>query len=375
MNVDENQVIPQGRRSVSVQNQKLVLWELAEVTSPNLVAPVAVIAAKNIPCLRDANRRQNLNIYLPHTLANAKLVGSAVTALPAPHSQTGAPCYQVHIHGGAWRDPQLTAKSIEPTVAHAFAANDDSHPIIAIASINYTVSQFPTHPTLPYDAASANHADPAREAVHPQHLADVFHGLDLLRSFGLREQSYILSGHSCGACLALQAVLASPQHYGLQNLRDAPCPAALIGLNGLYDLVALVDGLGSSHQHLHDEYQTLLSNAFGTDKQKWEEASPALLNPASIAARVNETTAPRLFVLDQSQQDQLVPTNQRTRLEQNLHQVQGVRVVEGHRCTGPHAAPWEQGIMIWESLQDVLALLDETGAEDISAKAPDNAPS
>ena len=27
--------------------------------------------------------------------------------------------------------------------------------------------------------------------------------------------------------------------------------------------------------------------------------------------------------------------------------------------TGKHAAPWEQGIMIWESLQDIFRLLRE----------------
>jgi hypothetical protein len=55
--------------------------------------------------------------------------------------------------------------------------------------------------------------------------------------------------------------------------------------------------------------------------------------------------------------------NQRDRLEANLSKVSGLRVVEGHRCTGKHAAPWEQGVMIWESLQDVFGLLrEEKGA-------------
>jgi hypothetical protein len=78
---------------------------------------------------------------------------------------------------------------------------------------------------------------------------------------------------------------------------------------------------------------------------------------SSIAERVREDKAPRLVVLDQSTEDQLVPMNQRERLEATLSKVSGIRVVEGHRCTGTHAAPWEQGIMIWESLQDISALL------------------
>jgi kynurenine formamidase len=52
-----------------------------------------------------------------------------------------------------------------------------------------------------------------------------------------------------------------------------------------------------------------------------------------------------------------VPVNQRERFEARLGKVSGLRVTEGHRCTGQRAAPWEQGIMIWESLQDIFRLL------------------
>ena len=44
--------------------------------------------------------------------------------------------------------------------------------------------------------------------------------------------------------------------------------------------------------------------------------------------------------------------------------VSGLRVIEGHRCTGKHAAPWEQGIMIWESLRDIFRLLQERNEID-----------
>jgi kynurenine formamidase len=232
-------------------------------------------------------------------------------------------------------------------------------PISAIASLNYTVTQFPTHPTLPYIAIRDNHSDPARDGVHPQHVSDVAHGLALLRSLGLTDGSYILSGHSCGACLAFQATLQPPRHYGLEYLPDAPRPAALLGLSGVYDLPALVNDLGKSHEHLSDDYEMFLSNAFGADKNKWPAVSPAQFDPAGISEQLREGRAPRLVVLDQSTEDQLVPMNQRERLEGTLRQVDGMRVVEGHRCTGPHAAPWEQGFMIRDSVQDVFALLQE----------------
>lgn len=287
-------------------------------------------------------------------------MGREAAGWRARPSQPLLPRYHVYIHGGAWRDPQLTSKSIEPAVAHAFcAAGDTAASISAIASINYTLSPYPTHPALPYDAIKDNHSDPAREAVHPQHVSDVLHGLALLHSFGLTDRSYILSGHSAGACPAFQATLQPPRHYGLDYLAEAPCPAAILGLNGLYDLPGLVNGLDASHEHLRAEYQMFLSSAFGADQSRWPAASPAHFDAANIAERVREGKAPRLVVLDQSTEDHLVPMNQSQRLQANLSKVSGLRVVEGHRCTGKHDAPWEQGLMIWESLKDIFRLLQK----------------
>jgi kynurenine formamidase len=344
---------------IVMQDAQHVEWQLAEVTSPHLAHPVSVVAAKDVPYSPNANRLQNLSIYLPKTPETSNLIGTPASSLPNPDAESLLPRYHVYIHGGAWRDPQVTAKSIEPTVAHTFSATDASAPISAVASINYTLSQYPTHPGSPYDAIKDNHSDPAREAVHPQHVSDVLHGFALLHSFGLTDQSYILSGHSAGACLAFQATLQAARHYGLDYLPEAPCPAAILGLNGLYDVPALVNGLDASHEHLRDQYEMFLSNAFGADKSKWSAASPARFDPAEIAGRVREGKAPRLVVLDQSTEDQLVPMNQSLRLEANLSKVSGLRVVAGHRCTGKHDASWEQGIMIWESLQDIFRLLQE----------------
>lgn len=74
-----------------------------------------------------------------------------------------------------------------------------------------------------------------------------------------------------------------------------------------------MSGLGASHEQLRDEYEMLLSIAFGADKGRWPAASPARFDPANIAARVREGKAPRLVVLDQSAEDQLVPMNQMQR--------------------------------------------------------------
>ncbi|WP_432837819.1 hypothetical protein [Dactylosporangium sp. CA-092794] len=345
-------------------------WRPAEVTSPQLDRPVPVIAAKDIPYIANANRFQNVSIYLPRTPETAGLIGTPVTSLPGADSPVRLPRYLVHIHGGAWRDPRLTSASIEPAVAHAYSGTElpgtQPHPVSAIASLNYTVSQFDypappfmPYPPIPYDAIKDNHTDLSREAVHPQHISDVLHGLALLGSLGLASGSYVLSGHSCGACMAFQAVLASPGYYGLGYLPEPPGPAALLGLNGLYDLPALAtaDGLGASHAHLRDDYEQFLSRAFGANQGAWPEASPAGFDPAGIARRIREGNAPRLVVLGQSTEDQLVPMNQQDRMAASLAKVTGIRIAQVHRLTGKHAAPWEQGGMMYHSLLDTLRLL------------------
>lgn len=340
-----------------------VQWRLDEVRSPSLARPVPVVAAHQISYIANANRLQNVNIYLPGTPENSRLAGASIRSLPGAGTSTSQlPRYLVHVHGGAWRDPALTSASVEATVAHAFSSKSAAAlSITAIASINYTVSPFPTHPTVPYDSLRDNHVDPGRDAVHPQHVSDVLHALALLRSFGMADRSYVLSGHSCGACLVLQAILESPQFHRLGYLSDAPCPAAVLGLNGLYDLPALVHDLDQPHQHLRAEYEGILINALGPAEETWSAASPALFGPEDISARVKAGYAPRLILLDQSPQDQLVPLNQIERLEANLSRVPGLRVVRGRRCTGTHEAPWRQGDMIWQSLQDVIGVLKQDG--------------
>ena len=85
-----------------------ICWQPAEVTSPHVGRPVPVIAARDIPYIRNANRLQNLSIYLPRTPQTAGLVGTPVMSLPGADSPSRLPRILVHIHGGAWRDPRLT---------------------------------------------------------------------------------------------------------------------------------------------------------------------------------------------------------------------------------------------------------------------------
>ncbi|KAH8893460.1 hypothetical protein GQ53DRAFT_860606 [Thozetella sp. PMI_491] len=335
-------------------------WQLTEVASPNINEPVPVVAAKNILYIPGGNRFQNISIYLPRKTETEALVGTLVASLPGLSPVGKLPRWHVHIHGGAWRDPQLTSASIEPAVAHAFLAANKTSPLItAVASINYTLSPFPAHPTLPYDPTTGDHSDPSREAYHPEHVHDVLAGFALLRSLGLQDDSYILSGHSAGSCLSFQSTLQPASYWHANPLPDPPRPAAILGLNGLYDLWGLVHDLGESHASLDSVYRTFLSITFGADQTLWPAASPASFDLSALNDRMKVGKIARLVVLDQSKEDQLVPMNQVERFQAHLTEVDGLRLVRGHRCEGRHVAPWEEGYMIWDSIQDVLQLLSE----------------
>ena len=186
---------------------KLVEWQATEGKSPHLSDPVPVIATLMVPYVSDANRFQNLSIYLPKTAETTRLIGTSPDRLPISGSSTSLPHYHVHIHGGAWREPQLTSRSIEADVAHAFSGTSSNSQLDAIVGINYTISPFPTHPTFPYNPFKGDTGQPEREAKHPAHVRDVLRAFALLQSLGLRDGGYILSGHSCGACLAFQSIL------------------------------------------------------------------------------------------------------------------------------------------------------------------------
>jgi acetyl esterase/lipase len=334
-------------------------WHLKDIKSHLTDYSISVIVAKDIPYIDNPNRFQNLTIYLPKTSETIKLLGTHVKEFTFSKEdiQPVLPNYLVHIHGGAWRDPLLDADSIEATVAHAFDTSNDLIPILGIVSINYSLSQFQTHPHFPYDAIKDNHSDISREAIHPQHISDVLHGLNKLRSFGINDHSYILSGHSCGACIAFQTILQPPSYYGLTHLSDPPSPAAILGLNGLYDLPELVYGLGTSHEHLSNDYKGILTNAYGSDENTWATVSPSRFDIKSIRERFLEKKGPALIMVDRSTEDQLVPTTQQEILKANLSNISEIQTIEGKICKGDHALPWKQGLPIWQNVRDILHVL------------------
>jgi kynurenine formamidase len=109
--------------SILMQDARDVEWQRTELTSPYLARPVSVVAAKDVPYIPNANRLQNLSIYPPKTPETSNLIGTPASSLPSPDAES-LPRYHLYVRSGAWRDPQLTSRSIEPTVAHTFSATD-----------------------------------------------------------------------------------------------------------------------------------------------------------------------------------------------------------------------------------------------------------
>ena len=142
------------------------------------------------------------------------------------------------LHGGAWRDPSVTSTVADPLFSHVL----NTHPPLALnaASINYRLSP---HPDCP-----------ANTATHPDHIDDVLAALaHLERTRGMRD--YILVGHSAGATLAFQALAALQQRAG------AALPQAVYGVEGIYDVRALIAE--------YPEYREFVAGAFGADDARW----------------------------------------------------------------------------------------------------------
>jgi hypothetical protein len=179
---------------------------------------------------------------------------------------------------------------------------------VAFASLNYRLSAHPSYPQpspqpqpqppLPTSSDQETGAKAPtpetkyRNAKHPDHIQDITSGIHLLQQkYGFTE-NYILVGHSAGATLAFQAVMADlllipppPPQLGINSglrgneaSRDgvapistststsilAPIvpPKAIIGVSGIYDLRRLY--LDYAHIPVYGE---ILVGAFSEDYQ------------------------------------------------------------------------------------------------------------
>lgn len=114
---------------------------------------------------------------------------------------------------------------------------------------------------------------------------------------------YVLFGHSAGATLAYQALLDPAA------AADVALPAAVVGFEGIYDLVGLDGRMGGG-------YAGFIEGAFGKERTAWRDASPATA-PGSYGAWAGQK-GPRLAVLAHSADDELVDMPEVETMEKRL---------------------------------------------------------
>ncbi|VBB78181.1 Putative protein of unknown function [Podospora comata] len=283
---------------------------------------------------------QTLDVWLPASGTPGYATPQAPDA-PSLPSQSGH--WIVYIHGGAWRDPMIDASSFSPTAinllqAAASSFSKGSVPIAGVASLNYRLSPHPNHPT--------GGRDPNREARHPDHISDVLGGLAFLQRLGGATGSWLLSGHSCGATLAFQAVMA-PSRWGLDTAIVKP--TVIVGLNGLYDLAGFITMPPPEYAGLRDAYEEFTRGAFGDDKTVWKDACPATADDWT-----SEWQEGKQVVLAQSREDSLVPYAQLEKMGAYLSKSSSLNIRE-MEAGGDHDDIWKKGDRLAEILYDVVS--------------------
>lgn len=274
------------------------------------------------------------------------------TCIPRPTvSNDRKRLWVIYVHGGAWYDPEQTAATFDKAQSQLLKSPFIEN-VAGFASINYRLSPAPSHPTNP-----SNPSDPARNAKHPDHINDLLHAiLHLQETYAFRDR-YILVGHSCGACLVLQ--VAMKRYWGSQygstlalEMNVAP-PLAVVGIEGIYDLPALVN--------YHDKqpfYRHFTESAFGHSKT-WADASPTRSNLSQSWENG------RLVVVAHSREDELVEWEQPDLMLKSLSSQgfkdSGKRQVKLLELKGKHDQVWQEGKEVARAIEftvkELLAVL------------------
>ena len=210
--------------------------------------------------------------------------------------------------------------------------------------MSYRLSPYPSHPTSP-----SSPEDQSRNAKHPSHIEDVLTAIAWLQhKYGFRDR-YILVGHSCGATLALQAVMkewSAKDYNGTKNV-EVTLPLVVLGVAGLYDLPLLRD----THQDI-PIYQQFLEGAFGLDEEDWKRAHP-------ISGRLSRTWEnAKALVIAHSKDDELVDWVQVDSMKNTMQ-----RESTSHRTDvilelkGNHHDIWENGREMARAIEKALDLV------------------
>ncbi|PHH67986.1 hypothetical protein CDD82_931 [Ophiocordyceps australis] len=289
------------------------------------------MASVQVPGLKDTLRH-----YGQH--ANQQVAIWEPASTSSNHGAQTRRFWVVYIHGGAWRDPRRTCHDFAPAVK-LLAASDDAAAICGYASIDYRLSASEKFPQDPAHTPSSE----LRSAQHPDHLCDIYAAINLLAAdYGLT-RDYILIGHSAGATLAFQLVMGPAALQGHHVPYQVPLPAAIIGLAGIYDLVAI----GLRHG---PEYMSFLRAAFGPDQHQWRRASPALF-PGSFKLQWPGATH---ALLAWSKQDSLVDVAEIDAMTAKL-KADEFDVAVNLDMKGDHDDMWHDGSQIAPLVAQVIA--------------------
>ncbi|KAF3000310.1 hypothetical protein E8E13_008893 [Curvularia kusanoi] len=303
----------------------------------------------SIPYAGTLDRLQTLDVWLPR---------------PLDQSNPKDSLWIVYVHGGAWRDPSQDSRCVEPTLSRLLESHSTSLSKVAgIASINYRLSPYPSHPTDP-----STPSDASRNASHPDHVRDVACALRFLAAeYGLRR--WVGAGHSCGATLLLQYVSG----IGLtdEDLKDYyGGPEGMVLLCGIYNIPLLLQNHNppTCPENISAIYYDFIAGAFGQNRDIYRALSP-------ISGRFGLQQWPngKLMVLAHSYEDELIERQQRDVMcvaldregwgivmeegdgEADLEE--SSRVLEVRDLKGGHDWIWEDGEQIAKLLADAVQRL------------------
>ncbi|MCJ1403595.1 hypothetical protein MMC11_006818 [Xylographa trunciseda] len=272
--------------------------------------------------------------------------------LPSPSSSH--PFRLNYIHGGAWRDPLITSRTFQPALSYL---SPKELPIAGVASLNYRLSPYLTHPTNP-----SSPDDVARNTRHPTHIEDVLTAISWLEKEYRIGEDYVLVGHSCGATLAFQVVMGQ-WHSATGNttgIDDFQLPRAIVGVEGIYDQFQL--GESYKHSAFATIYQDFLRGAFGENEREWSKASPAYADFA------HSWKTGRLAVLAWSRDDELVDELQLLMMQKNLHEEKDeMRRDVIVQLTGKHDEIWQNGVQLANTIKVALHELEGLPSSDITS--------
>ncbi|KAF4955745.1 hypothetical protein FGADI_4316 [Fusarium gaditjirri] len=283
-----------------------------------------------IPYLENAkaSEYQTLDIWVPTRLQ---------------HGDPSQMYWVIFIHGGAWRDPDITATNFAAKAVVDLFNSGVAEVIEGIASINYRLSPR----TLSQPMPSGGPLGGKQQAMHPDHLNDVISGIRYLqRKFRFGDR-YILTGHSCGATLAYQTLI----WQSMDKHETWEAPQAIIGVAGLYDLLLLRD-----MDPMPPMCQQLLLAAFGTDETLWRDVSPAAYSDF-------ETLWPsgKLAVMAYCEDDEYVSSAQVDTMHHALKlwgEKKG-RLVKTLNLKGGHDEVWRTGSGLASSVEKSINYIQE----------------